>query len=231
MSDNLENPWRINLRNTRKPSDRVVFRATPDLTENRNVIYNTIDPVHAPGSINVYQKSSSRSFDMSSIKLISRTVKEADLNLRQLWLLKSWTMPHFGTSSLTNENRENRERQMRMDRRGMTPGEREQFNEQIRDKNFFGVEFRGAPPSVLYLSAYSKSSASGIKMQHVCDVPVAITQLSIPYPSDVDYIHTSWGVPMPTILQISITLSEMQSPVSLERFSLDHYRSGVLRNY
>ena len=86
---------------------------------------------------------------------------------------------------------------------------------------------------MLKLSAYSNpSSVSGKRNpQHVDRVPVVIQQLNIPYPSDVDYIPTSSGVPMPIIMTVDITLVETHSPSEYENFSLGQYRNGILRNF
>ena len=54
--------------------------------------------------------------------------------------------------------------------------------------------------------------------------------MSIPYPSDVDYIPTDDEnpTPMPTIMTLDITLIETHSPTEYENFSLDDYRIGNL---
>ena len=63
-------------------------------------------------------------------------------------------------------------------------------------------------------------------------VPVVIQQLSIPYPSDVDYISTPEGEPVPTIMSLDLTLQEAHSPSEYsEDFSLYKFRKGILPNF
>jgi len=215
----IENVHKVKLRDY--SGNIVTFDVTPDLIESRNVNYSSIEPIHAPGAISAYKNTSSRSFNISNIKLISRTQQEADLNLKRLWLLRSWCTPRFGASSTLNQNQASlRTIQSK------NPG----FVVETFDTTDFGTELLGAPPAVLYLSAYSRSSGSG-KMQHINRVPTVIQQMSIPYPSDVDYIPTTNDVPMPTMMTLDITLMETHSPGEYERFSLDAFKTGNLRNF
>lgn len=209
----VENVYKVKLSNG---SDVVIFDATPDLIETRNVNYSTIEPVHMPGQINIFKNTSSRTFNLSNIRIVSRTQQEADRNLKRLWLLRSWCTPRFGQSTLTEQQYMLREQQVGIG--------------DVRDTSTFGVELLGTPPAVLYLSAYSRGSGVGT-MQHINKIPTIIQQLSIPYPSDIDYIPTTTGVPMPTIMTMDLTLIETHSPGEYERFSLDEYKQGHLRNF
>ena len=212
-TEDLENVYKVKLQSTRR--ETVSFDATPDLIETRNVNYSTIEPIHAPGQINVFKNTSSRSFNISNARLITRTQTEAEKNLRRLWLLRSWCMPRFGTSTLSEQNTQLRD---------------QQFEFGNGEGGIFGSELLGSPPSVLFLSAYSRGSGTN-KMQHLHRIPVAIQQLSIPYPSDVDYIPTLSGIPMPTIMTIDLTLVETHSPNEYENFSLDNFKKGQLENF
>lgn len=242
-----ENPdidYRVTLRNSNRPAEACTFPATPDLIETRNVNYKTIEPIHAPGQILAYAATASRSFNISSIKLISRTPREAQLNLRKLWLLRSWTMPRFGRSTLTETQRENREF---IEQFGRTPEEREQIRQDLEaqgrvgdpNADALGVELRGQPPAVLLLSAYSRRSSAGSlpngrnsQAEHINRVPVVIQNLSIPFPSDVDYIPTEdSNVPMPTIMTLDMTLMETHSPSEYESFSLSAFKNGNLAGF
>ena len=211
---------------------RVTFRASPTVTENRNVNYNALEPLHAPGQIQVYKNTSSRSFSVSDLKLISRTTQEADDNLKILWRLRGWTMPRFGNSStLSSPQRRERERGGRNDAFEVFGKEKTDF--------IYGVELLGAPPEVLYLSVYSHNVGSDrtsgkpgsfdwVIAQHINKVPVVLQQLTIPYPNDVDYINTSRGVPMPIIMNLDLQLLETHSPNSYEAFSLNNFKNGTL---
>ncbi len=222
----IDNTFKVKLRG----SDGIVtFDVTPDFIETRNVNYANIEPIHQPGQIYIYKNTSSRNFNISNGKMISRTPVEADRNLRRLHMLRGWTMPRFGAKSSTLDGQQYKERQS-------SPELLTQLRAQGRRRDavdFFGIEVLGAPPQVLLLSAYSDAAAlSGrAKSQHIDRVPVVIQQLNIPYPSDVDYIPTTTGVPMPIIMTVDVTLVETHSATEYEHFSLDQYRQGRLRSF
>jgi len=240
MSDRnrISNPYRVKLTNANSGGGTVSFDASPVVSENRNVNYNSLEPLHAPGQIQVYKNTSSRNFQLSDIKLISRTIEEADRNLRRLWRLRGWCMPRFGNSStLNSEQRAAREANFtadELDSLDLTPQER---------ASFLGSELLGAPPAILYLSAYSRTigteptgattGATNVWQiaQHINRIPVVIQQLTIPYPNDVDYITTTSGVPMPIIMNIDISLLEAPSPDAFESFDLDAFRTGRLQGF
>jgi len=220
----------------------VNFRASPTVTENRNVNYNALEPLHAPGQIQVYKNTSSRSFSISDLKLISRTQKEADDNMKILWQLRAWTMPRFGNSS-TLDKRERSNRADPVNAPDISQYDASMFKSNSEYKQYaFGTELLGAPPEVLYLSVYSRDVGSdavdgkaGTRKwniaQHLNKIPVVIQQLTIPYPNDVDYITTTTGVPMPIIMNLDLSLIETHSPNSYEAFSLNEFKSGILRGF
>lgn len=215
----------------------VIFEATPDIIETRNVNYNSVDPAHMPGQIYTYKNTSSRAYNVSNIRLLSRTQSEAQQNLTWLWRLRGWTMPEFGSQTnairqwdwpewdTANPDAENRAR-------GSTSSvdiEQSRILDQHKEAvNNFGFNPLGAPPELLYFSAYSAGSAPS---QHINRVPVFLQQLSIPYPSDVDYITTISGVPMPTIMTIDLTLVETHAPAEYESFSLSAFKQGKLGGF
>lgn len=202
----------------------VTFDVTPDIQEQRQVNYETMSPLHAPGQIFMYGQTQSRTFNVSSIQFVSRTVQEADLNLQRLWILRSWTMPNFGTSSLGQDNRARRRLEDEVD------VEITDFEPNPPPPR--GLERRGEPPQVLLFSAYSQGSSIGQVPEHINKVPVVIDSLNITYPSeDVDYIHTSTNTPMPMILSLDITLRETHSPREYEQFSLIQYKRGIMPNF
>lgn len=229
-----KNSFKVRLTSAGLNSTTIIFNASPNISENRNVNYSSLEPLHAPGQIQVYKNTSSRNFQISDVRIISRTLQEADRNLKDLWILRSWCMPRFGNSSnITAEQRANRN--------------------DFADEDFgadnatvFGTELLGAPPPILYLSAYSKTINSESQnpngdanrstnvweiAQHINRIPVVIQQLTIPYPNDVDYITTSKGVPMPTIMNLDLALIETHSPNSYESFNLDAYKQGKLQGF
>ena len=226
-----QNLLKVRLTNSadRTRRERVIFDVTPDLIENTNINYKSIDPVHAPGQILVYGSTSSRTFNISNIKLVSRTVAEADKNLRILWTLRGWRSPRFGRSTLDRDERTLREQFG--DINFGSQEQKDQVFEYWKGEGLFGNELRGEPPAVLYLSAYSRFNSLGNQMEHINQVPVVINQLSIPYPSDVDYIPTSNQVPMPIIMNVDLTLLETHSPREYETFDLSRFKAGKLGNF
>lgn len=96
------------------------------------------------------------------------------------------------------------------------------------------LKFLGAPPDVLYLTAYSDARDTGGKLNrptNIFRIPVVITSLSINFPNDVDYIPTIDGQPFPIIMSISLSLVESHSPREMEKFDIFKYRDGLLPGY
>jgi len=213
--------------------DSVVFDVTPDLIETRNVNYKSLEPLHAPGQVFVYQNTNSRTFNISNVRLISRTSHEASLNLARLWTLRGWTTPQFGQGPQAHEDAwidELVKNNLPAVQARMARNRRSRSSTPRVNKSFLG-----APPQILLLSAYSRTGAvNGTKgIGHIRRVPVIIQQMSIPYPSDVDYIPTDDEnpTPMPTVMTLDITLLETHSPTEYENFSLDDYRLGNLKGF
>ena len=88
-------------------------------------------------------------------------------------------------------------------------------------------EYLGAPPAVLLLSAYSKGKG-GMQINRV---PVVLKNYSIPLTAEVDYIPSEEGVPVPSFMQVDLSLLETHSPKGYEGFSLQQYRAGQLEYY
>ena len=66
-----ENAHKVRLSPIKNNSTNgVVFDVSPDVNETRNVNYKQINPIHMPGSIFVYEGTSSRVFSLDNIKLI-----------------------------------------------------------------------------------------------------------------------------------------------------------------
>lgn len=193
------------------PREQVIFEATPEFSESRSIQYKNIDPVHAPGAIYMYAMTNARTFSIQG-KLISRSVNEATRNLAYIQYLRTWAMPVFGT----------------VNQQTAAPGE--------------GI--LGAPPALLFLTAYSQGNPGAQAVaatvpatngspvpaigNNIYQVPVIITQLDIPYPSDVDYIPTINNIPVPTIVTVSLNLVEAHSPRAYSKFSLQDFKTGNL---
>lgn len=234
-----ENQFKVKLTSASSPDrltdlrETVTFDVTPDLIETRNIQYKTLDPLHAPGQLYVYQNTNSRTFNISNVRLISRTRTEASKNLARLWTLRGWTTPQFGKGPQAHEDAWIDEL-TRVNQTQVQTGKAKQD----RTRSFsprVNKSFLGAPPQVLLLSAYSRVGQTiGTRgIGHIRRVPVIIQQMSIPYPSDVDYIPTADepSTPMPTVMTLDITLIETHSPTEYENFSLDDYRLGNLAGF
>jgi len=236
MAIDESNFLKVKIQSSLPGGSLVSFKVTPDVVENRAVNYKALDPIHMPGQIHVYTNTASRTYALNSIKLISRTSEEATKNLWAINVLRHWTTPYFGinSSSLTPEQRNNRKtgrEHFRSEDDGQIEGERALFGTR---------ELLGAPPDVLYLTAYSEVGKKG----NIHKVPVVITNLSIPYPSDVDYMPTQagveiankyrfidGGVPFPTVMTIDINCVETHSPREYSKFDIFDFRNGRLTNF
>ncbi len=236
----VENIFKVKLVSSVSRRRRVVFDVTPDLAENQNVNYKSVEPIHAPGTFWVYQNTSARAYNLSNVKFISRTIEEATINLERINCLRGWTKPFFGegtagisrgTVRSRDKSRTDQENQIEQITRSCFPpgttaeSDRHEFN-----------KFLGSPPEVLLLSAYSSPNEGSRnrepqKPTNIRNIPVVIAQLSIPYPSDVDYIPTEDGTPFPAVMSIDMQLNESHSPREFREFDLYKYRRGILTGF
>lgn len=199
------NPFAVRLKAV--GNDRVVaFRVSPEINETRNNAYRTIDPVHMPGAIQVFTNSSPRTWNVSQIKLISRNGVEAEENLQIVNVLRSWMLPFFGKSTTLGRD-------------------------SVGGKSY-SAELRGAPPEVLKFTAYSDHGDDAKGVTNIRNIPVVMTNLTIPYVSDVDYIETSeTKQPFPAVMEINMTLIETHSPQEYSEFDIIRYRLGRLPGF
>jgi hypothetical protein len=247
MSDTQENKFKAKLVHY-KTGETIVFQAAPDISESRSVEYQTVNPIHMPGSILAYVTSPSRTFGVGSIKLISFTPEQAQKNIQDLQTLRSWCLPRFGLGDAywgENDVPLKRERalppsvdpdvikaaQARLNQQNAQKQTAaiQSHNESVNQQKLLGM-----PPPILYFSAYSSPNSSGGSpkfLQNINRIPVVITSLEISYPSDVDYIPTQNGVPFPTIMTISLSLTETHSPKTFAKFDLDDFRAGRLGGF
>jgi hypothetical protein len=200
-----ENKFAVRIRSILN-KDVVAFHVPPEINESRTTAYKSLDPVHMPGAIQVYQNSSPRTWNLGQIKLISRNGEEAEENLATVNQLRAWMMPFFGDSN--------------------TAG-----------LDGYGPNLLGSPPEVLEFTAYSdigdSNSGSGKgNMTNIRKIPVVLTSLIIPYPTDVDYIQTAQTKqPFPAVTSIDLILVETHSPKQLSEFNLIDFRHGQLEGF
>lgn len=226
MATQEENPFKVRLQDRYR--NRVAFDVTPDLNETRNTNYNSLEPVHMPGAIQIYKNTSSRSFNISNARFLSRTPQEAERTIKKLWTLRGWGMPRFGQGSSTLNEFSRFARVFRE----KDPDSHSWYRDNPElDQSFsVGGEVVGAPPRIIFLSAYSSDALAGVP-QHIYRVPTVLANLSIPYPGDVDYVNTRAGVPVPIIMTVDLTLTETHSPSQYEQFSLYAYKNGILPGF
>jgi hypothetical protein len=232
-------------------NSRVVFEVTPTFAESRTAEYSAVSPVHMPGSIQMYQRTSSRTFTIGA-KLISRTSQEAVQNKQYLQTLRAWLMPYFGSTNTLQEQqiaaRANLDAAtLQLAERNSTKTDKEKaalHNTIDAARMNVGVQLTGAPPDVLYLYAYSTGAnyESGLRTASTANinrVPVVLTSLNITYPDDVDYIPVTENIssvlsyvePFPIHITVDLNLSETHSPNEFERFDLNAYKTGTLANF
>ncbi len=218
----------------------VTFDVTPDLVETRNVEYKQTNLMHTPGGIFTYGFTHSREFALSNIKFVSRTPQEAYTNMVNLQVLRSWTESFFGINSSTLDRKQRDARVYRENTGQFVPREPGTSDLTLDQQlAIYGEEKLGAPPEILYLYAYAKEvdQQKGSAFTHqdtltnLQHIPVVMTNLSITYPSDVDYIPTATGEPFPTIMTISMTLNETHSPREYSNFNLAKFKAGVLDDF
>lgn len=225
--DQMQLGYKVRLFAVRNfPSSYVVFEASPTVSESRSVEYAQVAPVHMPGSIQVYKRTGSRTFGVRA-KLISRNTAQATKNMEYLQRLRGWTMPYFGVRDYALEEASTAFAKQD-EAKGIsnsTPGV------PVSDSG----SMLGAPPDVLYFYAYSSSVNAGSDRSgtdgrvNLKKIPVVLTNLSIDYPDDVDYIPVEGtGEPFPVKMEISIELLETHAPADYENFSLSAFKQGNL---
>jgi hypothetical protein len=240
--------FKARLVSSSDPSDYVIFDVSPEITEETTVNYQSLNPIHMPGNIWVYQNTESRTFSLNA-RLVARTTKEARRNLEYFNLLRGWCQPYFGLGTAGSQSTQQTQ---------FTP---QQVTNQVSPNTQTGQQrmrnLLGAPPDVLYFYAYSDIAPDNINnlspgavassrshLGNIYKIPVVIKNFTHAYPSDVDYLPTSGGgvdflqldsrtgVPFPVIMNIGLSLLETHSPTSFARnFNLYSYKLGLLTEY
>lgn len=160
--------------------DRVVFDASPVLSESRTAEY-VDQALPGPIGIVIYKMTGNRRFTISA-KFISRTIDEGSRNYAHVNLLRSWMIPQ-AQSGISGEGK------------------------------------TGRPP-ILRLNGYKKQFNS---------IPVVLSEMSVNYPDDVDYIEVPDLAMVPIIQSIDITLIESHKSTST-RLSDDAAKSNNQKN-
>lgn len=208
----------------------VLFDVSPSVSETGAVTYQPLDPIHAPGQMLAYKNTASRNFRVDA-KFVSRNPKEARKNIERLNVLRGWRMPYFGAESTSITD--------------VKDTANPNSNTATIGQNLANMQATlrqrmGLPPEILYLSAYASGIiGSNSKRGNIANVPVAMVNLSIEYPPDVNYILTEsrgandplGGVSFPVIMSVGIDLQETHSPYEYSTFNLPRYYAGILEYF
>ena len=175
---------------------------TPKIDESLTVSYQSKNVPQLPTSINYYESTSARTFSVSNISLVSRTRDEATENQRIVAMLRAWCKPVFGEGDAKKLKDQHKlyDQHTSIDENGKQ-----------KDIEFIELYYTlGMPPPILLFSAYQGTDPSGnpnkLGRSGIQDVPVVITNLSIEWTDDVDYIPSKYNAPVPIIQTISLTL-------------------------
>lgn len=210
--------------------ERVVWDATPEFSESRSVMYKNIDPVHAPGAIYQYANTGSRTFTIQG-KFISRSVNEATKTLAYIQYLRTWAMPVFGQNPAGAPAGE--------DILGAPPAILlltayaigNPSPNAVQNQATINTNVGGGNGNMINQENPTYNLSVPAIGNNIYEVPVVITSLEIPYPSDVDYIPTINQIPVPTIVTVSLQLTETHSPNKYANFNLQQFKAGNLINF
>lgn len=210
--------------------ERVVWDATPEFSENRSIMYKNIDPIHSPGAIYQYANTGSRMFNIQG-KFISRSVNEATRTLAYIQYLRTWAMPVFGANPKGAPTGE--------DILGAPPSVLlltayaigNPSNSVTSKQVNINTNVNGTNSNMINMDSSSYNTQVPAIGNNIFEVPVVITNLEIPYPSDVDYIPTVNNIPVPTVVTVSVQLTETHSPNAYAKFNLQQFKSGNLLNF
>jgi len=164
----------------------VVFESTPEVQEQAQTLYISLDEIRSAGSLMVYMGSPGRTFQINH-KFVSRTTKEATKTWKAMNILRSWRMPKTSNSN----------------------------GDQIGG---FGVAETNVP-TILNLFGYGRTFKG---------IPTVMTNLSIDWNSESDYIKCLNKSDVPIILPVSISLKEVRTIEELKSFNLKEFKEGDL---
>lgn len=210
--------------------ERVVWDATPEFSESRMIQYKNIDPIHAPGAIYQYAYTGSRTFNIQG-KFISRSVNEATKTLAYIQYLRTWAMPVFaqvGSNAPAGEDILGAPPAILLLTAYSIGNPRETAAQSTVPIN----NTTGRNPNMTVQETPPYNTRVPSIGNNIYEVPVVITNLEIPFPSDVDYIPTINQVPVPTIVTVSLQLTETHSPNAYaKKYNLQAFKAGTLLNF
>lgn len=83
-------------------SEYVSFTVMPQVAESRTVSYEAVQPAQFPGAFHKFKGTESTTYTITAV-FASSTPFQANENLKNLRLLKSWTMPFYGDNTPANK--------------------------------------------------------------------------------------------------------------------------------
>lgn len=186
-------------------SNTIVFDVTPKISESQTVTYVPKNISQLPTSINYFDTIAARTFNVSNIKLISRTSNEATENNRVVHYLRSLCKTAFGNSSVVDDATGKSTPQHRL----------------------------GMPPKILLLNGYRNEGNREPNQSRggFSKIPVVITGFEVDWPDDVDYIPDNNLDPTPIIRTCSLNLLETHSPAQISNFNYTAFQEGKLLNW
>ncbi len=99
--------FQVKLISKANVNEQVLFKVSPTIDEGRAAVYDNVQPVHHPGSIQIYKTTTSRNFNING-KFIARNSEEADENIVMMNLIRAWVMPYYGIQTSQDEETSNR---------------------------------------------------------------------------------------------------------------------------
>lgn len=82
-------------------NDTIVFDVMPSISEDHRASYDSVNLIHHPGAILKYKGTEGRGWSVVA-DLVSRTVQEADKNLKYMNTIRGWMMPFYGVGTADN---------------------------------------------------------------------------------------------------------------------------------
>lgn len=236
--NDFDSSLKVKLQSISNPSERVIFNVTPAVNESQNVSYQPFQPVHTPGTVQVFTASGSRLFTLQPVRLVSRTPEEATRNLYILNLLRGWTKPVFGNSV------ENAQQTL-----GSGPavlqfsayssgsgssGKRGNINKVPVVISNLNITY---PDAVDYIPTKKGSEVSLITpppgvSEETHDWKTASGTATFVEDQIGLYANIDAGVPFPTVMQVDLSMLETHSPTEFaNNFDLSAYKAGVLLGF
>lgn len=176
----------------------VKFEVMPDVSENRTVEYEAVQPPQSPAAFQKYKGTGSVQWSITAT-LTSRTTDEATRNLRLINQLRAWTMPYFGERTAVDYPQ----------KLGAPPP--------VLILSGYRAQMIGPIPVII----------TSLSWPFTPDVDYIPAREEIRDPTaQGSIVATGTLVPFPTVLKVSIQMLETFSTDQMNGFSLADFRLG-----